>query len=90
MLSRQLMEDRITTLIAGRVAERMIVGSAWLQLGINSNDLHDANQLARRMVYSYGWGRKLGPVTMMTGTPEAFLATDRGEFLENMHAEMAQ
>ncbi|XRA99689.1 ATP-dependent zinc [Pycnococcus provasolii] len=90
VLSRQLMEDRITTLIAGRVAERMIVGSAFLQLGINSNDLHDANQLARRMVYSYGWGRKLGPVTMMTGTPEAFLATDRGEFLENMPAEMAQ
>jgi cell division protease FtsH len=82
-LKRSYLLDRITVMLGGRVAERVVFGD--LTSGAES-DLKQATQLARRMVCNWGMSEKLGPVAFRQGEEHVFLGremTQPREFSEH-------
>ena len=69
-LSKRYLEDEITALLGGRVAERMVLGD--ISTGA-SNDIQRASSLAHKMVATYGMSEKLGPVCFDSGSGEVFI-----------------
>lgn len=49
--------------VVRRCAERLLLGEAGMTQS-GAIDLDDANYMARKMVYSLGWSKKLGPVCL--------------------------
>ena len=69
-LSRHYMEDRIVSLLGGRVAEELFLSD--ISTGA-SNDIQRATQLARKMVMSYGMSERLGSINYESGSEEIFI-----------------
>ena len=69
-LSKRYLEDEITALLGGRVAESLVLGD--ISTGA-SNDIQRASSLAHKMVASYGMSEKLGPVCFDSGSGEVFI-----------------
>mmetsp|Transcript_12892 Transcript_12892/g.38943 ORF Transcript_12892/g.38943 Transcript_12892/m.38943 type:complete len:1018 (-) Transcript_12892:2774-5827(-) len=61
--TRGFMESKLVVTLAGRCAERLLLGDAHMTQS-GAIDLDDANYLARRMVYTLGWSQKLGPICL--------------------------
>lgn len=62
--------DRITVLLAGRAAEKLVFNS--ISTGAQ-DDLQRASDLARRMVTTFGMSEQLGPYTVDQGSQPMFL-----------------
>ncbi|NLB41728.1 MAG: ATP-dependent zinc metalloprotease FtsH, partial [Clostridiales bacterium] len=73
-ISRSELEDEITMLLGGRVAEHLILND--ISTGA-SNDIQRASQIARKMVTEYGMSDKLGPISY-NSQGEVFLGRDYG------------
>lgn len=71
--SRDYIEIKIVTLLAGRAAERLIYNK--LSTGA-ANDLQRASQLARKMVCEWGMSDVIGPVTFNNQHDEVFLGRE--------------
>ncbi len=69
-LSKCYLEDEITALLGGRVAESLVLGD--ISTGA-SNDIQRASSLAHKMVATYGMSEKLGPVCFDSGSGEVFI-----------------
>ena len=69
-LSKSYMENRIVSLLGGRVAEQLCLGD--ISTGA-SNDLQRATDIARKMVSAYGMSEKIGAVAFETGHDEVFI-----------------
>ena len=69
-LSKRYLEDQITALLGGRVAEELVLGD--ISTGA-SNDIQRASSLAHKMVASYGMSEKQGPVCFDSGSGEVFI-----------------
>ena len=69
-LSKRYLEDEITALLGGRVAESLVLGD--ISTGA-SNDIQRASALAHKMVATYGMSEKLGPVCFDSGNGEVFI-----------------
>ena len=69
-LSKRYMEDRIVSLLGGRVAEQLCLGD--ISTGA-SNDIQRATDIARKMVAVYGMSDKLGTVCFDSGNDEVFI-----------------
>ena len=69
-LSKRYLEDEITALLGGRVAESLVLGD--ISTGA-SNDIQRASSLAHKMVATYGMSEKLGPVCFDSGSGEVFI-----------------
>ena len=69
-LSKRYLEDEITALLGGRVAESLVLGD--ISTGA-SNDIQRASTLAHKMVATYGMSEKLGPVCFDSGSGEVFI-----------------
>jgi cell division protease FtsH len=72
-LSRSYLLDRISVMLGGRAAERLIFDE--LTNGA-SHDLKQATQLARHMVGQWGMSERLGPVTFRIGEEHVFLGQE--------------
>ena len=74
-MSKNDMKNEITTLLAGRVAEALIMDD--ISTGA-SNDIQRATSIARGMVTKYGMSELLGPIQYghETGSDEVFLGRD--------------
>uniref|UniRef100_A0A383VS33 AAA+ ATPase domain-containing protein n=1 Tax=Tetradesmus obliquus TaxID=3088 RepID=A0A383VS33_TETOB len=70
LLSRGDMEGVMVVHLAGRAAEKMVMGEAEMT-GLCAPDLFHANMVAREMVLSAGMGRKIGPMDLMSLHPKA-------------------
>ena len=75
-LSKRYMEDRIVSLLGGRVAEQLCLGD--ISTGA-SNDIQRATNIARKMVASYGMSDKLGTVAFDSGHDEVFIGRTMGQ-----------
>ncbi|MDT8305555.1 MAG: ATP-dependent zinc metalloprotease FtsH [Anaerolineae bacterium] len=75
LLSESELNDRLTVLLGGRVAEVLIFGEA--STGA-ANDLERATDTARRMVAEYGLSPALGPVRLAAGEQAAYLGFQGG------------
>ena len=78
MYSREYLEAQIAVLMAGRVAEEMLLGSF---ASGSANDIERATSLARRMVRQLGMSR-LGPVVCLERTS----TSGHGDFLSEFSA----
>lgn len=73
LYSKGNLQDRITTLLGGRVAEELVFGD----VGTGAqDDLKRATEMARSMVCEYGMSEKLGPLTFGRRHGSPFLGRD--------------
>ena len=72
-MSKLEMEDKICSLLGGRVAEALILHD--VSTGA-SNDIERASKMARAMVMRYGMSDKLGTITFGNDQEEVFLGRD--------------
>ena len=72
-MSKSEMEDKIVSLLGGRVAEQLILND--ISTGA-SNDIERASKIARSMVMRYGMSEKLGTITFGNDQEEVFLGRD--------------
>ncbi len=72
-MSKSEMEDKIVSLLGGRVAESLILDD--ISTGA-SNDIERASKIARSMVMKYGMSEKLGTITFGNDQEEVFLGRD--------------
>ena len=72
-MSKSEMEDKIVSLLGGRVAEQLILDD--ISTGA-SNDIERASKIARSMVMKYGMSEKLGTITFGNDQEEVFLGRD--------------
>ncbi len=72
-MSKSEMEDKIVSLLGGRVAEQLVLSD--ISTGA-SNDIERASKIARSMVMRYGMSEKIGPITFGTDQEEVFLGRD--------------
>ena len=75
-LSKRYMEDRIVSLLGGRVAEKLCLGD--ISTGA-SNDIQRATAIARKMAAVYGMSDTLGPVSFDGGQEEVFIGRTMGQ-----------
>lgn len=73
--SRKKMKENIVVLMAGRVAEEIILGE--ISTGA-SNDIERATKVARSMVTKYGMSEAMGPITYGGQSNEVFIGRDMG------------
>ena len=73
---RSYLLDRITILLGGRAAEKIVFDDISTGAG---DDLKKATQLARRMVCQWGMSEKIGPVTFRSGETHPFLGRELTE-----------
>ena len=73
-ITKEELEDKITTLLGGRVAEKIFLKD--ISTGAQ-NDLERATKIARSMVTDYGMSDKLGPLTLgQKSNEQVFLGRD--------------
>ena len=72
-MSKSEMEEKIVSLLGGRVAEQLILDD--ISTGA-SNDIERASKIARSMVMKYGMSDKLGTITFGNDQEEVFLGRD--------------
>lgn len=72
-MSKSEMEDKIVSLLGGRVAEQLILDD--ISTGA-SNDIERASKIARSMVMRYGMSERLGTITFGNDQEEVFLGRD--------------
>lgn len=82
------MESRMVVALAGRCAEHLILGEAYVSTA-GAADLELANSVAREMVYRCGFGRRTGPVALMDNE-EVYLNKDRTRRVADISTEMAK
>lgn len=73
MYSKEFMETRLVTLLAGRAAENLIFKH--LTTGA-SDDIDRATQLARKMICEWGMSDKIGSVTLGKQNDDVFLGRE--------------
>ena len=86
--SKKYMEERLITLLGGRVAEALMLGD--ISTGASS-DLQRATAMARKMVGTYGMSDKMGAVAFDAGSDEVFIGKSMAQtrpYSEKTAAEM--
>nr|WP_245574300.1 ATP-dependent zinc metalloprotease FtsH [Desulfovirgula thermocuniculi] len=72
-MTRSMLLDQVTMLLAGRVAEELVLKE--VSTGAQ-NDLERATEMVRKMVMEYGMSEELGPMTLGRKTDTPFLGRD--------------
>lgn len=72
-MTRSELLDRVSTLLAGRVAEELVLNE--ISTGAQ-NDLERATAIVRQMIMEYGMSDKLGPITLGKKYDQVFLGRD--------------
>jgi cell division protease FtsH len=72
-LSRTYLEDQISILLGGRIAEEITAGNVTTGAG---NDLERVTDLARRMVCEWGMSQSMGPLTFGKKEEQIFLGRE--------------
>lgn len=78
----------MTVALAGRCAEKLVMGEANMSTA-GGADLEHANNIAREMVYRCGFSRRLGPVAMMD-TEEVYINKERSRSVANISTPLAR
>ena len=74
-ITKKQMEDRLVTLLGGRVAEALVLED--ISTGAQ-NDIERATKIAKAMITHYGMSDKLGPMTYGSDDEEVFMGRDFG------------
>jgi cell division protease FtsH len=75
LMTKNELLDRVTGLLAGRVAEEIFIG----EIGTGAySDFQQATGIVRSMIMEYGMSEKLGPMQFGTSQGQVFLGRDIG------------
>lgn len=75
LVTKQELLDKVTGLLAGRVAEELFIG----EIGTGAySDFKQATGIVRSMIVEYGMSDKLGPMQFGTSQGQVFLGRDIG------------
>lgn len=88
ILTRGYMEAKMVVAMAGRCAEKLVLGDANLSTA-GAADLELTNNVAREMVFRCGFGRRTGPVALMDNE-EVYLNRSRSRKVADISTEMAK
>lgn len=72
-MTRSELLDRVSALLAGRVAEQVVLGE--ISTGAQ-NDLERSTYIVRQMIMEYGMSDELGPITLGHKQDQVFLGRD--------------
>ena len=72
-MTRSMLVDQVTMLLAGRVAEELVLKE--ISTGAQ-NDLERSTEIVRRMIMEYGMSEQLGPMTLGRKHETPFLGRD--------------
>jgi len=72
-MTKSMLLDQVTMLLAGRVAEDLVLGE--ISTGAQ-NDLERSTEIVRRMIMEYGMSENLGPLTLGRKQETIFLGRD--------------
>ena len=84
-LTKQRIENQISSLLGGRIAEELMFGLDQVTTGA-SNDIQRATELARNMITKWGLSEKLGPLSYGEEQGEIFL----GQSMVTRHKELSE
>ena len=76
LITKEALEDRLKSLLAGRSAERLIFNE--ISTGAQ-DDLNKASDIARGMVCRFGMSEKIGPIALGKEQRQVFLGRDIGQ-----------
>ena len=76
LITKEALEDRLKSLLAGRAAERLIFNE--ISTGAQ-DDLNKASDIARGMVCRFGMSEKIGPIALGKEQRQVFLGRDIGQ-----------
>lgn len=88
VLTRGYLESKLVVSMAGRCAERLLFGPEYVSTA-GVADFEMANVIAREMVYKYGFGRRVGPLSLMD-TTESYLGRRKTSAVANISVETAR
>jgi cell division protease FtsH len=75
LVTKQELLDKVTGLLAGRVAEELFIG----EIGTGAySDFKQATSIVRSMIMEYGMSEKLGPMQFGQSQGQVFLGRDLG------------
>jgi len=75
LVTKQELLDKVTGLLAGRVAEELYIG----EIGTGAySDFKQATSIVRSMIMEYGMSEKLGPMQFGSSQGQVFLGRDIG------------
>jgi cell division protease FtsH len=75
LVTKQELLDKVTGLLAGRVAEELFIG----EIGTGAySDFKQATGIVRSMIMEYGMSEKLGPMQFGSSQGQVFLGRDLG------------
>ena len=90
MVSKAKLQDEITMILGGRVAEEIIYGANSVSTGA-SNDIEKVTGLARKMVTQWGMSDKMGTMAYGKSQEHVFMGRDFGQtrdFSEEIAADI--
>lgn len=73
LYSKLYLNTKLVHLLGGRAAEIIVFGEPTTGAG---NDLHQATEIARKMVTEWGMSDRIGPVNLAEGSQEIFLGKE--------------
>ncbi|KAI3432765.1 hypothetical protein D9Q98_004305 [Chlorella vulgaris] len=86
VVTKGYMESKMVVALAGRSAERLVLGDANIST-VGASQLQTANLIAREMIFRCGFSSRLGPVSMMD-EEESYLG-DNGHAIADISTEIA-
>ena len=90
MVSKAKLQDDITMILGGRVAEEIVYGAEYVSTGA-SNDIEKVTGLARKMVTQWGMSEKMGALAYGKSQEHVFMGRDFGQtrdFSEEIAADI--
>ncbi|DBA75980.1 TPA: hypothetical protein ACH3X2_008914 [Trebouxia sp. C0005] len=87
VVTRGYLEGRMVVGLAGRCAEKLILGEGNVTTA-GASDLEHVNNIAREMIYRCGFSKRLGPVALMD-TEEVYINKEQSRSIANIGTELA-
>ena len=89
VVTRGFMEAKLVVSLAGRCAERLLLGDANISTA-GTADLNLANSVAKEMIYRCGFSKQLGPVALMDSQDSYVAESNRLSPIANVSTDIAR
>jgi len=89
VVTRGYMEAKLVVCLAGRCAERLLLGDANISTA-GAADLNQANAVAKEMIYRCGFSKQLGPVALMDSEDTYVAEQHRTSAIGNISTDIAR
>ena len=89
VVTRSYMDSKLVVSLAGRCAERLLLGDANISTA-GASDLNTANAVAKEMIYRCGFSKHLGPVALIDAEDDYIANTFETSTVGNVSTDIAR